>query len=299
MRAQGLVGDGEEARAAEILRQALAEDPDLIDVHQMLGSIELAADRFETARGYFEQALALDDRHQPSLFGLAASHLNLGQEDEALLGYHRLLEVAGQDSKATLAIADIEVSRGDLPAAEATLREATPPGAPALLFNRLGEVQALAGRPAEAIRNFDQAITDNPQLAEPHFNLAILFDEAGELPRARSEYQAAIERAPKHFQAQFNLGRLEGRMGDPAREIELLEQSIASNPEFAAGHFYLGKSLMDVGELERAEEITRSGLELAEESPLGWFVLADILNRRGASSEARAAAARGQALAPG
>ncbi len=295
MRAQGLVSAGGDEEAARLLRQALAEDPELIDAHQLLGNIELVASRHQAAAGHFERALALDDRHKPSLFGLATSHQRLGRFDEALLGFHRLLDVAGQDSKATLAIADIEVERGDLAAAEAALKRATTPGAPALLFNRLGEVQALSNRLEEARRSFEQAIAGNPRMSQPHFNLAVLAEGKGDLALAQSRYETAIDLAPKHYQAQFNLARLVGKLGDRVRERELLELAIASKPDFAIGHFFLGKTLMETGELERAEGVTRAGLEILEESQLGWFVLADILNRRGRSTEAAQAVARGRA----
>jgi arylsulfatase A-like enzyme/Tfp pilus assembly protein PilF len=297
MRAQGHVSSREDDKAAELLRRALEEDPQLLDAHQLLGNLELNADRPDSAAGHFERALAIDDRHKQSLYGLATSHRLLGRTEEALLGYRRLLEIAGQDSRATLAIADIEVDRGDLGAAEEVLKRAARAEAPPLFFNRLGEVQALAGRPGEARQSFATAIGKNPELSQPHFNLAVLSEESGDLEGARAEYEIAIERAPKHYQAQFNLARLMARLGDSRRERELLEQSIAAKPDFAIGHFFLGKSLMEGNELERAEEVARAGLEITGDSQLGWFVLADILNRRGQRAEADRALARARSLA--
>ena len=298
MVAQGLVGDDKQAEAAELLHKALAEDPNLLDAHELLGNMELKAERPEAAAGHFESALALDDRHKPSLFGLATSHKQMGRIDDALLGYRRLLDIAGQDAKATLAIADIKVARGDLDAAEEILERAAQPGAQALLFNRLGEVQTLAGRSSEARRNLETAISSNPRLSQPHFNLAVLFEQAGDSDRATTQYEQAIEKAPKHYKAQFNLALLVGRLGDAGRQRELLEQAIASKPDFAIGHFFLGKSLMAGNQLERAEGVTRAGLEILAESQLGWFVLADILNRRGRREEAGRALARARSASP-
>ena len=296
MLAQSRIGDGSTEEAADMLNQALDEDPELIDAHQMLGNLELEAERPELAAAHFERALALDDRNQPSLFGLATAHRLLDRTDDALLGYRRLLEVAGQDSKATLAIADIEVGVGDLAAAEKTLSDAAQPGAPALIFNRLGEVQTLAGKPDEAEQSFERAIETNPRLSQPHFNLAVLSEERGDASRAKAEYEKAIDNAPKHYQAQFNLARLVGQLGDHDRERQLFEQSIDSKPDFALGYFFLGKSLMEDNQLERAEEVTRSGLEIADKSQLGWYVLADILNRRGRPAEAARAVEKGKSV---
>jgi arylsulfatase A-like enzyme/tetratricopeptide (TPR) repeat protein len=299
MRAQSLVGQSEEPailEAERLLREALEDDPQLLDAHQMLGDLALRSGQPGAAAEHFEQALALDSEHRPSLFGLASSFREAGRLDDALLGFRRLLSLAGQDSKTTLAIADIEVERGELDAAAEVLGSSVKPGAPALLANRLGEVQALRGESAAARASFELALRDGPRLAQPHFNLAVLSEEAGDFDAAMRHYSEAIDLAPKHFQAQFNLARLAGRLGQRERELEMLERSIASKPDFALGHFFLGKALMERGELARAEEITRAGLAELEESQLGWFVLADILNRRGRPDEARRAVDRGNAV---
>ena len=296
MAAQSMAGGERAEEAGELLRETLREDPNLLDAHQMLGSIELDAGNPTEAAGHFTNALALDNSHRPSVSGLAGSHRQLGRLDEALLGYRRLLDLAGQDTAATVAIADIEVERGNLREAEEALSEAAQPGAPAVLFNRLGEVQTLAGNPDAAYRNLQIAIEGNPRLSQPHFNLAVLSEQAGDLDGARTQYEEAIERAPKHYKAQFNLALLMARLGDRQRERDLLEESIASRPTFAIGHFFLGKSLMESGDLQGAEEVTRAGLELGSEGPLGWLVLADILNRQGRSNEANEALASARAL---
>ncbi len=297
MRAQGLAGDDKAAEAKRLLEEALAEDSALIDVHQLLGDLELQASDFEAAAGHFERALALDGQHKSSLFGLATAHHRMGRADDAVVGYQLLLSIAGQDSKATLAIADIEVKRGRLEEARHVLRDAAQPGAPALLFNRLGEVMTLEGQQAEARRWFEEAIDSNPDLSQPRFNLAVLFEESDDLVKAQRYYEEAIERSPRHYQAQFNLARLKGRMGDAEGERELLEKAIESKSDFALGYIFLGKSLMDSNELDKAEEETRAGLDLIDESELGWYVLADILNRRGRRAEANQALARARALA--
>ncbi len=297
MLAQSLTGDDRTAEAKRVLEAALDEDANLLDAHQMLGNLQLEEGNPEAAASRFQSALALDPEHRQSLFGLATAHLKLDRIEEALVGYQRLLDIAGQDLRTTLAIADIEVKRGDLAAAEAVLERATMAGSPGHLFNRLGEVRALTGRADQAVADFETAIGSNPRLSQPHFNLGVLFDELGDVARARAEYEKAIEKAPKHFKAQLNLARLVGRLGDSRRERELLEMSIASKPNFAIGHFFLGKSLMDGNELDRAEEVTRAGLEIVDDSQLGWFVLADILNRRGQPREAAKAVATARSLA--
>ena len=129
---------------------------------------------------------------------------------------------------------------------------------------------------------------------EPHFNLAVLYEERGESARAIERYKEALARMkrtnstppwPWHYKTLFNLGRLLGREGDAVEQEELWQAAVDANPEFIEGHYLLAeiKLLMDQGgDLKRAEELVRAGLEHDEThqaGALGYFVLADILSR--------------------
>ena len=232
---------------------------------------------------------------------MASSYRALGRTEEALVGYRRLLEIAGADTGASIAIADIEFGRGNLDAAAETLQQAVATTeAPGLISNKLGEVRAEQGRIDEAMALFEDATADNEIFAVPYFNLAVLYEERGDLREAVSHYEKAIELAPKYFRAQFNLGRLFGHLGTADRQMELWEAAVESNPDFVEGHVFLAKLLMDSGgSLVRAEALARRGIELdpqGESGPLGYYVLADILNRTGRSAEAKQAVEAGQRI---
>ncbi len=232
---------------------------------------------------------------------MASSYRALGRTEEALVGYRRILEVAGADTGASIAIADIEFDRGNLDAAAETLERAVATSdAPGLISNKLGEVRAKQGRIDEAMALFGDAISRNELFAAPYFNLGVLYEERGNLQEAVSHYEKAIELAPKYYHAQFNLGRLVGNLGQTDRQQELWEASIESNPDFVQGHVYLAKLLMDNGgSLVRAEALARRGIELdplGQAGPLGYYVLADILNRTARPTEAKQAVEAGQRI---
>ncbi len=301
MRAQSAFGAGDDEAAVDELRAALAEDDGLLDAHQLLGTITLLGGAPEPAVGHFQRALALDPEHRQSLLGLANAYHELGLVDEAVVGYRRLLEVAGQDSKATMALARIHVERGELSQAEEVLAAAAEGREPPpVVTNKLGEVMALLDRRGEAEAKFRQALATNPELGEAHYNLAVLLDEAGKPFEAVETYQRAAELRPRDHRPRFNLGRLYGRLGRPLDEIEAYRAAVDAAPDFARGHFHLAKAMMDTGsDLAEAEAVARRGLELepvGEDGALGYFVLADILNRLGRPAEERQALARGQEL---
>ena len=304
MRAQSAFGAGDEDAAAAELRAALSEDDGLLDAHQLLGTITLLAGDPEPAIGHFQSALALDPEHRQSLLGLANAYRELGRIDEAVVGYRRLLEVAGQDAKATMALARIHVDRGELSEAEQVLTAAAEGREPpAVVANKLGEVMALLGRSGEAEAKFRQAISSNPELGEAHFNLAVLLDESGRMEDAVTAYRQAAELRTRDHRPRFNLGRLYGRQGRADLQIEAYRGAVEAAPDFSVGYFHLAKALMDHGrDLEEAETFVRRGLEdepAGRDGALGYFVLADILNRLGRPAEERLALARGQELLAG
>ena len=304
MRAQSAFGAGDEDAAAAELRAALSEDDGLLDAHQLLGTITLLAGDPEPAIGHFQSALALDSEHRQSLLGLANAYRELGRIDEAVVGYRRLLEVAGQDAKATMALARIHVDRGELSEAEQVLTAAAEGREPpAVVANKLGEVMALLGRSGDAETKFRQAISSNPELGEAHFNLAVLLDESGRMDDAVTAYRQAEELRPRDHRPRFNLGRLYGRQGRADLQIEAYRGAVEAAPDFTVGYFHLAKALMDHGrDLKEAETFARRGLEgepTGRDGALGYFVLADILNRLGRPAEERQALARGQELLAG
>lgn len=304
MRAQSAFGAGDENTAAAELRAALSEDEGLLDAHQLLGTITLLAGDPEPAIGHFQSALALDPEHRQSLLGLANAYRELGRIDEAVVGYRRLLDVAGQDSKATMALARIHVDRDELSEAEQVLAAAAEGREPpAVVTNKLGEVMALLGRSGDAEARFRQAISSNPELGEAHFNLAVLLDESGRTEEAIIAYRQAAELRARDHRPRFNLGRLYGRQGRADLQLEAYRGAVEAAPDFTVGYFHLAKALMDHGrDLDEAETFARRGLEsepAGRDGALGYFVLADILNRLGRPVEERQALARGQELLGG
>jgi len=291
----------DQAAARRALLGVLEQDDRVLDAHQMLGQLAVLDHEYDEALGYFRRALEIEPDHRNSLQGMASAYRALGRAEEALVGFRRLLDVAGTDTGASIAIADIEFDRGNLDIAVETLRTAKATSeAPGLISNRMGEIRAEQGRLDEAMGLFKDAIGKNERFAVPYFNLAVLYEERRMIREAVTNYEKSIELAPNYFHAQFNLGLLMGRMGDQDRQQELWEAAIESNPDFVEGHVYLAKLLMDRGgSLTRAEALARRGIELDSDKtagPLGYYILADILNRTGRGAEAQQAVAEGQRI---
>lgn len=315
MEAQSLIGRADEEGAEEYLRAALDLDADIVDANQMLGGIigrraDEASRQGDAAVSeelnlqtleLYRRALALNPEHQASLLGLATSYWRLGRLDEALVGFHRLVELAPYESNAAIAMSDIYAGLDRLPEALRVVEAAAAEdAAPAWIHNQHGELLALLGRSRESAVHFEQAIAKNPEIGQPWFNLALTHEEAGRPDEAVAAYEQAIKHAPYHFRAQFNLGRMYGQRGRPEDHLAMWRAAIRSNPEFVLGYYHLAKLHMDRGDdLDRAELLVREGLRRDPEGasgPFGYFVLADILNRKGRLGEAREAVENGRRL---
>ncbi|HUP23502.1 MAG TPA: sulfatase-like hydrolase/transferase [Thermoanaerobaculia bacterium] len=296
MGAQSAFGSGDHAVAERNLRAALAQDPGIVDAHQLLGQLYLDQGRGEAAIASFQGALAISPEHRASLFGLANAYSKDGRTQEAIVGFERLLDLGGYDSKAAMALARLRVEQGDRAGAVEVLERATEPqDAPAALLNDLGELLAELGQLDAALAAFERARRNSEQLALPRFNLAVAHEEMAQTDTAVAMYEECLRLAPRNHRCLFNLGRLAGAAGDRERQRSLWEAALEANPDFVRGYFLLAKLLMDQGvELPRAEELTRIGIERDPEhrnGPLGHFLLADILNRRGRPEEAQRALA--------
>ncbi len=303
MAAQSELGGGELERAERLLRTALDSDPSVVDAHQMLGAIEMRRGRPERAVTSFQAALEARSDHPAALFGLADAYRKLGRLEDALVGYDRILAADPDDNGALLASSNVLVELGRTDEATERLRAAARGDAGPRVLGRLGELLAVDGRTDEATPFLAEAIERGGDLAQPRFNLAVIYEEAGRIDEAVALYEEAIERAPRHYQAQFNLGRLLGQRGDLDRQQQLYEAAIESEPGFVRGYYFLAKLLLDRGgDLARAEEIVRAGLERDADNragPLGYYVLADILSRAGRPAESRQAAERGRRIERG
>ena len=61
---------------------------------------------------------------------------------------------------------------------------------PAILFNQLGEVHVLLGEGQLAEAPFLEAIKRNDKLAQSWFNLAVLYEERGQIARPKNIMKA-------------------------------------------------------------------------------------------------------------
>jgi predicted O-linked N-acetylglucosamine transferase (SPINDLY family) len=232
--AQGLADHraGRLAEAAAAYRSVLAQAPDQFDALHLLGVIEQQCGRPQQALAWFERALAVDASTAPVHANRGAVLRELQRLDEALAALDRALaldprhakalanraavrldraDAAGalDDAQAALAIAPTDVAalynlasalkqlgrRDEARAAFGVVRQCLSDFAP--LHVHLGELLREAGRPLEALGQFERATTLDPRDAAAWTNRGHVLADQGRHDEARASYQAALALEPE------------------------------------------------------------------------------------------------------
>jgi arylsulfatase A-like enzyme/predicted Zn-dependent protease len=280
--------------------RALADDPEILEGHMLLGTFLAKAGRYPEAIASYQRALALDSEHKETTFRLALAYKEQGRMDDARTGFERARALDPRNGRVLWQLADIEMRAERLPAAEAILKDALEREVERERFLvKLGECYLAQKRFDEAAKALGDAVAARPTLEGAHFNLGLVHEERGELDQAIGAYEKELAGNPKAYRAAFNLAKLLQRTGRPREAGERFRQVVALAPDFAIGRLYLAKVLLDSGDLAGAEREAKAGLSLSPEpsmAPLGHYILADAYNRQGRLAAARAQQQAGDRL---
>jgi len=151
---------GHSTEAEKYYRQALKSDPTLLAARHDL-AILLAGDskRIDEAIGLWNDNLARDPKHLPSLLGLAGTLAQSNRAVEAAGEYEKIIALRPDYAAARMALADVYVKAGEPQKALAHLEQAlkVQPDNPAILEKTAG-VYLLLNRTADARAEYQRAL---------------------------------------------------------------------------------------------------------------------------------------------
>ena len=139
---------------------------------------------------------------------------------------------------------------------------------------RLGTNALRAGRSAEAIGHFQQALQRHPGLVAAVQGLGLAYAEQGQTAQAEAQFQTVLRLAPDFAEAYTHLGKLyvgTGRLDEAATAYRTV---IRLQPDQAPGYHNLGTVLATQGQTEAAiaqlqEALRRNPHFLAAHNDLG------------------------------
>lgn len=103
------------------------------------------------------------------------------------------------------------------------------------LLLRRGARNVEAQLPAEALEDFDAAITLQPDFADAWFLRAQAFARAGDNASAARDLQEALRLEPRHWMALLSLSTLQDEAGNAMGALRSLEAALAINPRMPGG----------------------------------------------------------------
>jgi Tfp pilus assembly protein PilF len=143
---------------------------------------------------------------------------------------------------------------------------------------------------AAAERETLRAIAMDPNLADAHNNLGLIYLAQGRTVEAAAQFRKALENLsyPTPEFAAFNLGNAEYQLGDYAAAVEAYERSLAILPSNPEGQFRLGMSYARLGRLAEAEAAFAAALEMRPDAPRTRYELGMVLFKLGRRDDAAA-----------
>jgi choline-sulfatase len=320
--AQALEARGELEGALQAVERALTADPSNLRLHLHLAGLEARRGEIGKALEIVELAASLDPRslevglQRVSLL----RQLGRGAEVEALLA-----ELRGrhpESPRVAIVVAQGELARGEVAAAEALLKSALERD-PFLSrgWRLLGEALERQARDGEAMEAYRRGLERQPDDAELHAALGLMLARLGTDPaaeghlrealrlaheprpdllvtlggwlahqgrtvEAEAEYARALELAPGHAAARNNRAIALHRSGRTAEARAELEALVRELPSYADAHNNLAGLAVEVEDWQAALTHARRALELAPGMPEALNNLGLALEHHGRAEEA-------------
>jgi tetratricopeptide (TPR) repeat protein len=161
---------------------------------------------------------------------------------------------------------------------------------------RIADFLSLRGRDSDAEDKLEDAIMNEPSLAEAEQSLGFLKLKREDLPEAEKHFDRAVQLDPKDALNYYGLGRVEVEKvpaGDvPPAAINAFEKSVALNADFAPAWYSLAQLYAERDEtLPKALNTAKRATELVPGDGHYQLQMAAILNQMGHPEEARKTAA--------
>jgi tetratricopeptide (TPR) repeat protein len=218
-----LLRSGDVASAVDVLKQALAQEPD-------------AATQQELGRAYY----------------------TLGRLPEAIQALESAVSLDPDLTEARDALGNMRAESGDLAGAEQSLREAIRRQPDfATSHGNLGKVLIAKGAVAEAEQSYRKAIALAPANGAVRFSYGAALASMGRWAAAEAQVGAAVAAQPELAEPHEMLGNLFARRGDWSRAANSYRQALRIKPQYGRAHLGLGTALAALRDLDGARRHLR------------------------------------------
>lgn len=200
---------GQNMRAIESFKRALALSPGSDAIRANLGSAYFAAGNLRSANNEFETVLRSDPSNPEAILGKASVYLERNEADKALQFLKRLPPAARQTQEALFDRGLILCRLGLYDDAEKTLRQCLAiNGGDAGIYNALSIALLGLNKNSEALGAIEKAIEADPMEGKYYYNRGNIHKAMKDFSKAINDYGRAIAYAPQMAEAFVNRGDL-------------------------------------------------------------------------------------------
>lgn len=128
----------------------------------------------------------------------------------------------------------------------------------------------------QALQAYKKAIQYDKQFLEAYNNLALIYQELGDLDQARETLQKATQINPHYAKAWNNLGIILLWQKRHSEAKEVFQKNLQINPQHAESYLNLGVIYRQEGELKKAAEYYQKALQINPERGEAHYNLAII-----------------------
>jgi arylsulfatase A-like enzyme/Tfp pilus assembly protein PilF len=292
--------------AIGIMRQVIAEDPNIMDAHLTLGNWLVKARDPEGAIVAYKAALSLKPDDEISLGNLAQLYRARGRtEDElaALEVFRSALRVNPKNPQSWYQLATLYMDANRLDDAIASFQDALKANPKmGAAYNGLGAIAYERGDLQKSEELIRQGLELEKSLRMARFNLGRIREARGDAKGAEALYEEELATYADNGRAWFNLAQLRRARGDREGFLGTLRSAIDKAPDFGAPYWFLAREELGAGRLDVAKDLAERGLKaqpVSEMAPLGHYVLADVYNRQGRKADAAGELTKAQRLEAG
>ncbi|WP_237729239.1 tetratricopeptide repeat protein [Schlesneria paludicola] len=228
--------------------------------------------RFDEAVKIYEQLLARVPDHREALQRLARLEVQLGHRRAARWYLERFVALEPENAAARheFALSLAELNEFDKALAETQEADRLKPNSPEIL-NNIGCLLKRMGRPLDAIKYHEQAVTVTAENAVLSFNLGSALLAAGRLDDAVPILRVAATLDPNLAEAWAGLGEALLKRGNTRSSVGPLRRALELKPDDGESRYWLAGALQNCGQFEEALLCYLQAAERHPDAPDVWF----------------------------
>ena len=297
--------DGKNEEAARSLQDASALDPQYLPARLKLAEVLLTLGRLDESEGACRAILKDNPQVAPVYYWLGRVESARGHEQAAVEQYRKACQLwpsfgtahyalalacqrtgAAAEAKEHMAAYQKYKADGDPQPEDPHMEAVRSLDNTALAHLMKGVDLENAGQIDGAIAEHEEAVKQDPKLAQAHANLIGLYGRAGRVDRAEQEYQATIGINPNLPQSHYDYGVLLVSQRRYREAEEAFRKALESSPNYAEAHSNLGAMLELRGESEKAIEQYQAAIDNKPNYRMAHFQLGRLLLMKKRTSEA-------------